>query len=29
VHMDVDTSGKVKQVKVRVNGQDLVGMRAE
>jgi CubicO group peptidase (beta-lactamase class C family) len=29
VHMDVDASGKVKQLKVRVNGQDLVGMRGE
>ena len=28
VHMDVDASGKVKQVKVHVNGQELVGIPA-
>ena len=29
VHMDVDASGKVKQVKVHVNGQELVGVPAD
>jgi CubicO group peptidase (beta-lactamase class C family) len=29
VHMDVDASGKVKQVNVHVNGQELVGTRVE
>ena len=28
-HMDVDASGKVKQVKVHVNGKDMVGVRAD
>jgi hypothetical protein len=29
VHMDLDAAGRVKQVKVRVNGQDLVGTLVE